>query len=127
MDIERVGWPSEAPRSWCDRATELVLSVIAVPELISAFRRLVHEGRLSEPQYSRIRSELLADLVDALVCDTSPQVIQKAVEALEAQPLRAMDAIQVASAQVSGADVFVSADMRQCEAARRLGLDVVAL
>ena len=31
---------------WCDRATELAFSVIAVPELASAFRRLLREGRL---------------------------------------------------------------------------------
>lgn len=112
---------------WCDRAGELVLSIIAVPELISAFRRLVHEGRLSEAQYARLKSELLADLVDASLCDTSPQVIQRAVEALETNRLRAMDSIHLGAAIVCGADVFVSADARQCEAAQRQGLDVVAV
>lgn len=112
---------------WCDRASELVLSIIAVPELVSAFRRLVREGRLSEVQYARLKSELLADLVDASLCGTSPQVIQKAVEALEANRLRAMDSIHLGAAIVCGADVFVSADARQCEAAQRQGLDVVSV
>lgn len=123
--VDEAGTPTVL--EWCDRAGELVLSVIAVPELFSAFRRLVREGRLSEPQYARLKSDLLADLVDALLCDTWPQVIQRAVEALEANPLRAMDSIHVAAAIVCGAEVFVSADLRQCEAARRQGLDVVAL
>jgi predicted nucleic acid-binding protein len=112
---------------WCDRATELALSVIAVPELISAFCRLLRERRITKVQYARLKGGLLADLADALVCDTSPQVIQKAIEALEAQPLRAMDAIHVGAAFVCSADVFVSADARQCDAAEHLGLKVVAL
>jgi len=113
--------------AWCDRATELVMSVIAVPELVSAFRRLLREGRLKEAQYARLKSELFLDLEDALLCDSSPRVIQKAVEALEAAPLRGMDAIHLGAALVCVADVFVSADARQCSAARLLGLRVVEL
>jgi len=110
---------------WCDKATELALSVIAVPELISAFRRLVREGRLTETQYAQLKSDLRADLVDALVCETSPQVVQRAIDALEAAPLRGMDAVHVGGALVCGAEVFVSADARQCAAAEHFGLRVV--
>ncbi|MGK2941230.1 MAG: type II toxin-antitoxin system VapC family toxin, partial [Immundisolibacter sp.] len=61
--------------AWCERASELALSVIAVPELISAFCRLQREGRLTDAQYQSIKSDLMADIADALVCDTTPQVI----------------------------------------------------
>lgn len=113
--------------AWCDQATELALSVIAVPELISAFCRLQREGRLTAAQYRRLKGELLADIADALICDTTPQVVQRAVMVLEAQPLRGMDALHVAAALACEADVFVSADVRQCAAAKHLGLQVVAL
>lgn len=112
--------------AWCDRATELALSVIAVPELISAFCRLQREGRLSAPMYRRLKGELMADIADALICDTTPQVVQQAVRALEAHALRGMDAIHVGAALVCEAEVFVSADVRQCAAAKKLGLRVVA-
>lgn len=112
---------------WCDKATELALSVIAVPELISAFRRLVREGRLTDTQYAQLKADLRADLVDALVCDTSPQVVQRAIDALELAPLGGMDAVHVGSALVSGADVFISADARQCAAAEHFGLRVVSV
>lgn len=69
--------------------------------------------------------DLRADLADALLCETSPQVLQRAIATLEAYPLRGMDAIHVAAALVIGADVFVSADARQCAAATGLGLRVV--
>lgn len=112
---------------WCDKATELALSVIAVPELISAFRRLVREGRLTDTQYAQLKADLRADLVDALVCDTSPQVVQRAIDALELAPLGGMDAVHVGSALVSGADVFISADARQCAAAEHFGLRAVSV
>jgi len=109
---------------WCGRASELALSVIAVPELMAAFNRLLREGRLSEAQYRQLKGDLMADIADACICDTSPQVIQKAIDALEAQPLRGMDAIHVGAALVYQAEAFISADVRQCDAARRLGLQV---
>ncbi|MCS6997431.1 MAG: type II toxin-antitoxin system VapC family toxin [Casimicrobiaceae bacterium] len=113
--------------AWCDKATELAVAVIAVPEVISAFRRLVRESRICELQYAALKSDLRADLADALLCEVSLQVVQRAIAALEAHPLRAMDALHVGAALVAGAEVFVSADARQCAAATQLGLKVVAL
>ncbi|MDH4393575.1 MAG: type II toxin-antitoxin system VapC family toxin [Aquabacterium sp.] len=112
---------------WCDQATTLVLSVIAVPELVSALCRLRREGRLSVAQYAQLRDELLADIADALICDTSPAVVGHAVRALEAHPLRGMDAIHIGAALQSGAQAFVTADGRQAQAARGMGLQVVQI
>jgi hypothetical protein len=113
--------------AWCDEASELALSVIAIPELISAFRRLAREGRLTEAQYAQVKRDLRADLADALLCDTSAQVVQRAIDALEAAALRGMDAVHIGAALVSGADVFVSADARQSAAATRFGLRVATV
>jgi len=54
-------------------------------------------------------------------------VILRAIRVLEMWPLRSADALQVASAQLWGADVFLSADRRQCAAARGAGLEVEEL
>lgn len=113
--------------AWCEQATELAVAVIAVPEIVSAFRRLVREDRLSEAQYAALKADLRADLADAVVFEISPQVVHRAVAALEEQPLRAMDALHVGAAIVACADAFVSADARQCAAATRAGLRVVSL
>lgn len=113
--------------AWSDRADELALSVVAIPELVSAFCRLRREGLITEAQYVQVKTDFMADVADALICDTSPQVIQQAVTALESNPLRALDAIHVAAALTVGADTFVSADARQCAAARALGMNVVAV
>jgi predicted nucleic acid-binding protein len=112
---------------WCDRASELVLSTIAIPELISAFCRLRREGRLTAQQYDGLKSDLLSDISDAMICETSPRVIQHAVQALESHTLRGMDAIHIGAALDSAAEAFVSADARQCAAAQAMGLVVVGL
>jgi predicted nucleic acid-binding protein len=109
---------------WCDSATEIGLSGIALPEIISAFCRLHREASITETQYRQLKSLLLADIEDAAVCDLSPAVLGQAVSSLEANVLRGMDAIHIGSAVALQADVFVSADIRQCEAATRAGLRV---
>ncbi len=113
--------------SWCERADELALSVIAVPELIAAFCRLRREGKITAPQYRRLKEDFIADIADAMLCDTTPQMLQHAVAALERHPLRGMDAIHVGAAVACAADMFVSADQRQCTAARAIGLTVSAI
>ncbi|MBI2959242.1 MAG: type II toxin-antitoxin system VapC family toxin [Betaproteobacteria bacterium] len=113
--------------AWCEKATELALSVIAIPELISAFCRLRRERKLSAGQYQRVKGELMADIADALVCDTTPQVVARSVQALERHRLRAMDAIHLGAALECEAEVFVSADARQRAAAKSMGLRVIAL
>ena len=113
--------------AWCERASELALSVIAVPELISAFCRLQREGRLTDAQYQIIKRALMLDIADALICDTTPQVIQHAVKVLENHTLRGMDAIHLSAALACTTEVFISADARQCRAAEAFGLQVVSL
>lgn len=113
--------------AWCDRASELVVAVIAVPEIVSAWARLVREGRLGAAEYATLKTELAVDLADAWLCEVSPPVVQRAIAALEAHPLRAADALHIGAALVAGAAVFVSADARQSAAAAGLGLQVVAV
>lgn len=115
---------TEAVLSLCDRASEIGLSGIALPEIISAFCRLHREGKISDVQYRQLKSSLLTDIEDAAVSDLTPQVLAHAMASLEANVLRGMDALHIGSALTLKADVFVSADRRQCDAAARAGLNV---
>jgi len=107
---------------WCDKATEIGLSGIVLPEMISAFCRLSREKRITRLQYQQLKSSLLADIEDAALCDLAPAVLAQSILSLENNLLRGMDAIHIGSAVVLKADVFVSSDNRQCEAAARAGL-----
>lgn len=110
--------------AWCDQATEIVLSGIALPEIISAFCRLQREAKITDTQYRQLKSLLLADIEDAAICDFTPAVLAQAISSLEKNVLRGMDAIHIGSAAVLKADVFISADQRQLDAAVRMGLQV---
>ena len=115
---------TDAILEWCDRATEIGLSGIALAEIISAFCRLRREGQITDLEYQQLKSLLLADIEDAAICDLTPTVLARAVSCLETNVLRGMDAIHIGSAVVLQADVFVSADQRQRNAAACAGLRV---
>lgn len=110
---------------WCDQATELCLSGIALPEIVSAFCRLLRENRISPLQYRQLKTMLMGDISDAAICDLNPEVIRHSIIGLEKNVLRGMDAIHLGSALALDVDIFVSADARQCIAATQAGLKVV--
>ena len=89
---------SDAVLHWCDQATEILLSGIALPEIVSALCRLQREGRVSDSQYRHLKALLLADVEDAAICDLTPMVLAQAIASLEANVLRGMDAIHIGSA-----------------------------
>ena len=120
--LEEAG--SDTVLGWCDKATEIVLSGIALPEIISALCRLRREGRLKESQYRQLKGLLMADIADIAICDLTPAVMAASLASLENGPLRTMDAIHIGSAVALKADVFVTADKRQAHAAKRAGLKV---
>lgn len=118
---------TDAVLAWCDRASEIGLSGIALPEIVSAFCRLRREGKIDDTQYRQLKALLLADIEDAAICDLTPQVLAHSIASLESNVLRGMDAIHIGSAVALKADVFISADQRQRAAASRAGLRVEAV
>ena len=107
----------------CQEASELSLSVLCVPEIISALNRRIREKRLSREDYIAVKQSLSDDVRDAVIINLTPEVIATSTSLLEASPLRAMDALHIACALESGADLFVSSDKRQITAARKAGLE----
>lgn len=114
----------------CAEATELGLSIICFPELISTIStisRLKRERYLTLKQYKQIKSAVLIDIVDVTICQITPEIITLAIDVLENNTLRAMDALHIACAQSWCADLFVSADKAQLKAAKKSGLAVQQL
>jgi uncharacterized protein len=118
---------SDSVLDWCQRATEISLSAIAVPELISTFCRLQRENKITNKQYQQLKKTLLSDVEDIAIGDLTPRVLLHTMGSLESNVLRAMDAIHIGSAIALECDVFISADQRQLEAAQRAGLSVEAV
>jgi predicted nucleic acid-binding protein len=118
---------TDAVLDWCQRATEIGLSAIAVPELISAFCRLRRENIITAEQYQQLKASLLVDIEDIAIGDLTPAVLSHTIKNLENNVLRAMDAIHIGSAIALECDTFVSADQRQLDAAEKAGLNVSAV
>ena len=108
-------------------ASSLGVSMICLSEVISALCRRRRERRLSKQQYLRAKQALFQDLEDSSIVGVTEAIVAHAVQLLERWPLRSSDSLQVASAAEWSADLFVSADERQCAAARGYGLQVEAL
>ncbi|HEY2385182.1 MAG TPA: type II toxin-antitoxin system VapC family toxin [Terriglobia bacterium] len=109
------------------RTDGLAVSVLCLPEIISALCRRRRERLLNDSQYKAAKRALEADLADAAVIAMTDEVLLGGIDLLESNSLRASDAMQISSALVWGADVFASADARQCTAAKGAGLDVIRL
>lgn len=102
--------------------SSLGVSVICPSEVVSALCRRRREGKLSPQQYLKAKQALFEDIEDASVVNITDQVIARAVEILERWPLWSSDSLHIASAAEWSAELFVSADERQCTAARAYGL-----
>ena len=103
-------------------ASELALCVILVPELISGLNRRLREGILTDKDYRKAKKLLIDDVGDATVLQLTPAVVARSVKLLEDNVLRAMDALHVACALEWKADLFVTSDKRQLDAAINSGL-----
>ena len=114
---------SDTVESICARATELGLSVLCVPEIISALTRRLRERMLTPAQYNQAKQRLLEDVRDADIITLTPPVIGSAITVIEASPVRAVDALHVACALEWGAELFASSDKQQLGAAKRAGLN----
>ena len=78
-------------------ATSLAVSVLCLPELISALCRRRRERLLKPAEYAAAKSALERDLADTTIIQLIDDVIVESIDLLERHPLRASDAIQIAS------------------------------
>ena len=128
----------EAGTPWFRRIAEppsgnmIVIARISVVEVYSALNRRVREGTLDPSTYAAIAADFdSVCTAEYRVLELSPTVAGRACRLLEQHPLRAYDAVQLATA-LSANDLllasglpaltFLSADTRQLSAAQAEGL-----
>lgn len=108
----------------CQEASEVGLSIICFPEILSALNRKVREKSISNRNYTIAKNRLSEELSDIEIINITPKVVAKAALLLETNPLRAMDAMHVACAIEWDADFFVTSDRRQADAAKNAKLRI---
>ncbi len=106
----------------CAQADELLVAAHCKVEVASALLRRRREGVLPAADFDRAWSAAQRDLADMTRVPLDEHVERFAVAAMEHAPLRAMDALHVGSALAARVDLFVTADRRQAQAARGMGL-----
>ncbi len=110
------------------RRNECVTSALLPVELRSGLRRRVAEGSLDAAQLPAILKHVAADRPYWTLIEVGTDVLAGAETLVAAHPIRTLDAVHVASAQLFAARVsmpgltFVSADKRQTETAVAVGL-----
>ena len=90
----------------CSGATELALSVVCIPETISALNRRRREGNLSRQQYQQAKRRLSEDVEDAAIVNLTPPVLSTCMAVLEESPVRTVQALHVAGAVAWEAGLF---------------------
>ena len=120
--IEETG--SREVETLLGEASTLLLSVLAAPEILSALNRLRRENRLRRSDYLTVKRRLADDVRDAEVVTVTEDVVRASVAVLESSVVRTLDALHIATALVSDAELFITADRRQSTAARKAGLRV---
>lgn len=104
------------------QASTLAVSAIAVVEATSALRRRRRAGDLDAGACETIRTRLLEELEDMEWVALDEPTIGRAALLVERHDLRTIDAIQLASALASSADLFLCADRLLLAAAALEGL-----
>ena len=112
----------------------VVVVHLAIVEMTSALTRRMREGRLTQTEYAQLQSAFRSDCLNEYeIAVAAGSVVDEAVRLLEAYPLRAYDAVHLATALVANQRlidggltplIFLSADDRMNDAASAEGLAV---
>ena len=105
-------------------AVDIILSSITAVEFISALSRRMKEGCIKKTDYLKIKKYFAEDLKGVTSVEFYPAVIKLSIKCIEENNIRTLDAVQVASAVVAQADLFVTSDRKQAKAAAAAGLEV---
>lgn len=110
---------SEVIDDTIDKAHEILVSAFTHIEAISALRRLLSEGKICKDDYNNIKSELNKDFKDFTILPILQETLNKAYQIVDAEDLRTLDAIQLATVIIASEniDILVAADQRLLSAA----------
>ncbi len=120
--VEEVG--SEQAVNITQNTSEVGLSIICYPEVISALNRKLRSEFITKETYTEIKHEILQDIEDIDIVNLTPSVLKKTTHLLESNILRSLDAIHIACALEWEAELFVSSNERQVTAGIQSGLKV---
>ncbi len=109
-------------QQWLARADGVVMAAHARVEVASSLCRDLHDGATTRADLDADLQILMRDFDGFEVLALDERIAALSIQAMAASRLRAMDALHIATAQVAGVDMFVTADRRQAQAAQALAI-----
>lgn len=113
---------SETVAQQCAQASEIILSILASPEILSALNRLRREKKISPQQYLSLKQDCAKDLAEVTIVNITLELVRLTIGCLETCQVKTLDAIHLASAKSAHAELFLTADRQQMTAAKKFGL-----
>lgn len=113
-EVEKIGFDADT----------VILSILCIPEIISAFSRIRREKKISEDEFLQFKNTFLQEIKDIRLINITPDIIAYSLDLLQRFTLRTLDALHIACALADEIDLFVTSDRRQMDAAQTVGLPV---
>lgn len=104
---------------------ELCVSSLCVVEVHSALSRLREAGEIEESERVAAAAYLMNVIAETDVRPFDTTVMHEAIRVIHDRKLRALDAVQLASAVTTGEVTFVAADQKLLEAAEAEGFTIL--
>jgi predicted nucleic acid-binding protein len=113
-------------------AFQIVSSAIVLAESLSALKRRNTNRELSKAQFSRLVKQITADIATINTMPLNNQNLSKAEKIVLETPSGALDALHIAAAllfqdMTNSALQLVTADKRQAQSAKQMGLKVLLI
>ncbi len=116
---------SDIVADYCAKADEIILSVLSVAEVLSSLNRILREKGITKTKYKKLKEMLFGDVEEASIVAFDDILLRQLIYVLERVSVKTLDGLQIASAILVGADLFLTADIKQSKAIKSLGLPAV--
>jgi uncharacterized protein len=110
-----------------DQARSVYVSGITEIEMLSAVKRLLHDGIIDKNGYNSVKKEMLYDLDFFQIIELDKTVIETAKELIEKYQLKSLDSIQLGTVLSikDEIDLFAVCDDKLCTFAKQEGIRIV--
>lgn len=97
-------------------------SQLALVEVCSALRRGLRAKRISKREHTDLSAQAASHLKHFRLISLSEDVVRAARQAADATGLKSLDALHLASAKISAADLVVTLDQEMARSANDFGM-----
>jgi len=110
---------SDKFNSFLDDVSQVIVSPVYFVEINAAFQRIFREKKITSKEREYLKNEAFRDYEYFYKINWNEKLEKNALDIAEKYALKTLDSLQLASAVLSGADIFVTSDKILLRAARK--------